>query len=437
MVDYGSTNYGNEDQDEKWKKRKAAADSVRRTVGKITGPIKEFDARQQAQYQNKLGNRSTPLSDKQLAATPLDTSGHPGQRRAIDVLDTSGRQRGPTVASPTTLPTPAKPVAPTVAPGADPTIESETTAPTGQVVPYYSGQSKRGTGAVLATNTQGNPAGELVGNVSSLRRQPQAGTQSSKEANDARSRFYNAVQPGGRGRSARRPGIVVQQPQRQPTVQEEIGPLNTLGDYIREGAKLKARKTQSDITEARDRTKEAQARTDIDRRKAETDAQGVPDENRERRARAGSYEADTKINTIKADLYQQLQEAQTPEERAQIAQNLQAIEANAPKAEKSTAMTEYQKTQVKKDVDEKYAAWKNLNPNKNTLTYEQWLDSDEGSQYKEWLGGGPAGQGGGGGERPPLPEPGTPVADGEYTAGDGRAVEVKGNKFRYLDENSY
>ena len=176
---------------------------------------------------------------------------------------------------PRRVPTPASPsspaVASTVAPGADPTIESETTAPTGQVVPYYSGQSKRGTGAVLATNTQGNPAGELVGNVSSLRRQPQAGTQSSKEANDARSRFYNAVQPGGRGRSARRPGIVVQQPQRQPTVQEEIGPLNTLGDYIREGAKLKARKVQSDITEARDRTKEAQARTDIDRRKAETE----------------------------------------------------------------------------------------------------------------------------------------------------------------------
>ena len=436
MVDYGSTNYGNEDQDEKWKKRKAAADSVRRTVGKITGPIKEFDARQQAQYQNKLGNRSTPLSDKQLAATPLDTSGHPGQQRAIDVLDTSGRQRGPTVASPTTLPTPAKPVAPTVAPGADPTIESETTAPTGQVVPYYSGQSKRGTGAVLATNTQGNPAGELVGNVSSLRRQPQAGTQSSKEANDARSRFYNAVQPGGRGRSARRPGIVVQQPQRQPTVQEEIGPLNTLGDYIREGAKLKARKTQSDITEARDRTKEAQARTDIDRRKAETDAQGVPDENRERRARADAYEADAQINRTRAKLQDQLVNAETPEERQQAAALLQQMGAtNQPREEKGTDLNPYQKSQVEKDARGDYKAWKDLDPKTNTKTYDEWLAS-EGASYQKYLGGATE-QGGGGGEPPPLPKPGTPVADGKYTAGDGRAIEVKGNKYRYLDENSY
>lgn len=330
--------------------------------------------------------------------------------------------------------TPSAPsVAQTVAPAADPTLESETSgAPrTAPRIPTGSGGQKQGTGKILLTDKY-NPEGEIIGDLSGFRqRQAQA---RSNPASQAEQRFRNAVQPGGRGRSARNPGITVQQPDRQPTVQEEIGPLNTLSDYIKEGAKLKARKTlagiektKSDIQRARDLTEEARDRTDLDRQKLSVDASSTEAANEERRARADTLEQEGRLNRHKADLQQQLLDAETPEERQQIAQTLQQLEAYKPQNERNMGMTENQR------IDALMEGRKMFNEAVTAQgyegTFEDWVKT-EAPYLQPYIGSTVAEDS----EAPPLPPRGSEIADGIYTAPNGKRVEVKGGKYREVTQ---
>jgi len=380
--------------EEDWKRR------TQKVVQKIRGPqVRANDQVKQAPALRSNLNTPSVNETRLKAGTPDDNS------------TTQYQYEGGSAPSPR----------PTVTPGRAPTIKSETTAPTGQVVPFYSGQSKRGTGAVLATNTQGNPEGELVGNVSGLR----ARSQARNTTTTAEDRFRNAVQPGGRGRSARRPGGVVRDIKQASPADKLASEMNfdTIGDMIVSGNKLKAAKGVSEIEQNKRKNDLSQQELAAQERQESRKARNDEEQNRIYGENVAGQNAGRELDNQKSELElknaqqinslrQQLQNTEDPAERTKLATMLQQLQAKSPSQDR-TEMTDAQRASAYTDARNAWSTEMEMKGEDERVPLDEWLKSDP--FYSELLGTA------GGGAAYPR-DPAQRQEGKTYTTPDGRQV---------------